>query len=116
MTLRTTAVTMMLLAASPAAAEDVFQDGNEMLDACEKMASDPVRRGFVVGYVEGLWDAYYNTHVEMQQKPPMCTPKGLMPLQLVDLACKQLRERPETRHLSAAKLLTPLFASTFPCR
>ncbi len=83
-------------------------DGNTLLDTCDSQGAKH-DGAFCYGYVAGVFDALGERAVNI------CTP-GIIPLrQTRDVILKYLRDNPERRQESAAKLATEALSAAWPC-
>jgi hypothetical protein len=95
-------IAIALLAASAVSARAEFIDGNKLLHDCKKQGAGG--QMFCMGFVGGIADhltmilrAFYNSS---------CVPNGVTLGQAQDVATRYLRDHPETRHKSAAVLVS----------
>jgi hypothetical protein len=102
-----------LLVASEARAQQ--HTGNEIYEICRLAPAK--ENGLCLGYVMGVietWE-FARDLFKFQHEPPWCWPDGVDYEQLVDIVTAQLRDHPETRHLSAVLLVWQALAERFPC-
>ena len=70
---------------------------------------EPVSDGFYMGYVDGVFDAYYNTF-------SFCPPKNIRADQVFDIVFKYLQSHPEKRNLPAHILVEKALKEVWPCK
>jgi hypothetical protein len=90
-----------------------FLTGNGLLAACQ--STDNGQRGLCIGYIEGVFDtmAISLSYLGKDQCPR--TMKGVTGKQIGDLVLNYLREHPEDRHTSAARIVSSVIALGFHC-
>jgi hypothetical protein len=81
-------------------------DGNELLQSCETQSAPDCTR-----YIAGVVDA-----LRGQPYYAVCPPGAADYRQIVDVAVKKLRERPEIRHYSAAHAVGLALRAAYPCK
>lgn len=97
--------------ALPTSAVGQFYDGNELLRLCETSDGD-----YAMMYVMGVADHIAVSRWEGGLSSLICIPAGVTGAQMRDVACKALRDKPETRHLTAAGLVYEALLISWQCR
>lgn len=100
--MKTAAIILALLAATPAQAE--FYDGNMLL---QRMNGDGPDQLAALGYVAGVWDAYMGVMI--------CPPPNVMLNQVRDMTKALLVNHPEYRHQGADRFVIAAGSTVFPC-
>jgi hypothetical protein len=119
-------IATLALWAAPAFADSFT--GNELHEDCRKS------QAFVFGYVAGVTDKAtldktFANDVEGTEAGkakqvrdlitvirPYCAPSSVTMNQAVDIVCKYLREKPETRHFGGSSIVQNAMREAFPCR
>ncbi len=100
--MKTAAIVLALLAATPAQAE--FYDGNRLL---QRMNGDAMDQMSALSYVAGVWDSMMGVMI--------CPPPNVMLNQVRDMTKALLVDHPEYRHQGADRFVIAAGAKTFPC-
>jgi hypothetical protein len=111
------ALVIAVLAASAAAREVVvFENGNNILEACSQPYGT-LPGGFCLGYIAGITDAANVTQPigETINGGTACVPAGVPVTQAKDVVMNFLRKHPEQRYLAAVDLIVRALAEAFPC-
>ena len=90
----------------PVMASAEFVNGNDLLK--ELQSSDPIRRGFVMGYIAGVADA--NNSITW------CPPGGINLGQLRDMIEQYLVANASIRNLSGDVLIGDMLNRRWPCK
>lgn len=90
----------------PAMAQAEFITGNQLLSDIQ--SNEPVRRGFVMGYIAGVADA--NNSITW------CPPGGINLGQLRDMVEQYLIANASLRNLSADVLIGDMLNRRWPCK
>ena len=97
----------LLVAAVPAAASAARLDGNTLLARC---STQDVKSCSV--YLDGFADALRESPGDSR---PACIPDNVNGLQLRDVVIQLLRNEPQNRQQSAARLIIRAYAKAWPC-
>ena len=95
-----------VLLIAPAIANAEFITGNQVLSDIQ--SNDPIRRGFVMGYIAGVADA--NNSITW------CPPQGINLGQLRDMTEQYLIVNASIRNLSGDILIGDMLSLRWPCR
>lgn len=108
-----TLILAALIAFSTTPAYGSLKNGNELLGECmateygADTIEEQMRVNSCINYVSGWVDG----HLPLS----FCIPEGVTLGQLIDVALKDLKENPQTRHEPAGSLLLKSFTAAFPC-
>ncbi|MXO75339.1 hypothetical protein GRI40_08950 [Altererythrobacter aerius] len=95
----------------------IFKSGNDLHSACGTDLNAPtglIEHGNCMGYIQGTMDAYMTFRAETNQ--PSCFAAGVTGVQVRDLVVAQLRENPQERHNTAARLVVKAISPLIvPC-
>jgi hypothetical protein len=93
----------------PAVAQDEigYVTGNELYRWCNSRDTDAC-----LAYLEGVVDGLS----AKQGLRLICVPKGVINIQLKDVAVNALRQHPEKRHMLAGYLMVEALSLAFPCK
>ncbi len=83
--------------------------GEKLLEACSSKKADALAA--CDGYLAGVADA-----INTAKAGNICFPAGATVKQFRDMALKELQAKPEIRHQTGSTIMTPIFASAFPCK
>ena len=103
-----TAVILTLAVTMPASA--AFLDGNTLLEECNASGE---KRGGCYGYIIGVADKVNRDHRSLEGRG--CTPKSATRGQIIAVAEKHLRNKPEVLHYGADSLVTEALVAAFSC-
>lgn len=90
----------------PNVANATFNDGNELLEACQQSAS------FSNGFASGVIDTLLISSPRINL---ICPPIGVTVGQAKDVMCKFLESNPAIRHQAGASLAWQAFYEVWPC-
>lgn len=105
-----------IIASAPQASAG-FVDGNTLHAECEGPTGS--YGWYVLGAIDGLLT--FSTAVTedgevVKTRQFICFPGGVLSEQMYDLACKYVKDHPESRHLGASLLVYEAARSAFPCK
>ena len=108
--------------ATPAAGQELRQDGNELLQNCGDAinASDaptPLEHGramYCMGLVRGVW-VMIQMYDEFNDGGGLCTPDGATVLQMARGVVNYLKDHPEQLHGDEVGLIFLALTEAFPC-
>jgi len=114
-----TAIVALTMACLPRAsaegADGVWQNGNQLLDAC----TDQTGHGNIplcYGYIQGIIDMSWYMTGYLKLEGDFCIPQEITVRQLSEIVAKYLRENPSTRHYRASLLVHIALFQAFPCQ
>lgn len=91
-----------------------FQDGNALLQLCDK--NSPILYGYVMGVTD--YQALYFVDSDGNPMIPgyVCLPDRITSRQAVDVTCNYLRSHPANRQMDGANLVWLALQQAWPCR
>lgn len=99
--------------AAHAATDIILSNGNEFLARCDIAQREPGHQldfGFCFGYLRGVLDG------DQMGRQAICLPARVSNGQLMDIALKFMRDRPEIRHRNPGALIMASLFTAFPCQ
>jgi Rap1a immunity proteins len=109
------ALTMACLPrASADGADGVWQNGNQLLDACTDQTGHE-NTPLCYGYIQGIIDMSWYMTGYLKLKGDFCIPQEVTVRQLSEIVAKYLRDNPSTRRYRASVLVHIALFQAFPC-
>jgi hypothetical protein len=110
------AIALLLSLQRTAAAEAVFQTGNDLLSYCRvPREKESVSLAFCTGYVIGAADQISAFQSIKGATREICMPEGATISQLRDVVVRYLENNPDARHYAAGSSVLVALHAAFPC-